>query len=241
MAALAYVGAAIIGGVMASDAQKDAAATAAGAQTAASQAAIVEQRQQYEALQANLAPYMAAGPTAFTQQQALIGLGGRDAQQQAIADLEASPQFGALVAQGEEGILQSAAATGGLRGGNTQAALAQFRPQILSNLIEAQYSKLGDIARVGQASAAGVSAAGTQTAGNIGQLLQQTGAAQGQAVLAGGQAQAQLYGDISAAIGYGVGSGAFDQQQNKSFAPQNQSYNPQPFGQGQAGGQVGPI
>jgi hypothetical protein len=144
---VAVAGAAVVGGYLASESQKEAAGTAAEAQTEASQAAIAEQRTQFQALQEVLSPYVAAGETALTQQQALIGLGGEEAQQQAISAIEASPQFGAMVQQGEEAILQNAAATGGLRGGNTQAALAQFRPQVLSNLIESQYSKLSDVAR----------------------------------------------------------------------------------------------
>jgi hypothetical protein len=236
---VAVAGAAVVGGYLASESQKEAAGTAAEAQTEASQAAIAEQRTQFQALQENLAPYMEGGPTALTQQQALIGLGGPEAQQQAISAIEASPQFGAMVQQGEEAILQNAAATGGLRGGNTQAALAQFRPQVLSNLIESQYSKLGEVARLGQASAAGVGAAGTQAAGNIGAFQQQAGLAQGQAALAGGQAQAQLYGDIAGAVGQAYGSGAFNQQ-NQSFNQQNQPYTANTAGQPQAGGLLGP-
>ncbi len=56
---------------------------------------------------------------------------GMEAQQGAISGLEGSPIFQALARQGEDAILQNASATGGLRGGNVQGALGQFRPAAL--------------------------------------------------------------------------------------------------------------
>jgi len=118
------------------------------------------------------------------------------------------------VRQGENAILQQASATGGLRGGNIQAALAQFRPAVLSQMIENQYSKLGgmaefggqaaqNLATMGQASGAGVGAAGMGMASNIGNALQATGQAQAQAQLAKGQA----WGNVAGSVGYLGGMG----------------------------------
>ena len=129
--ATAVIGGSVITGVGGYLAQKSAAEEASGAQREASQAAIAEQRRQQAEMERLLAPYMQAGQGALGAQQALLGLGGPEAQKAAIAQLEQSPQFQAMVQQGETGILQNASATGGLRGGNTQAALAQFRPQML--------------------------------------------------------------------------------------------------------------
>ena len=52
-----------------------------------------------------------------------------------------------MVRQGEEAILQGASATGGLRGGNVQAALAQFRPAMLNRFVQQQYERLGGLTR----------------------------------------------------------------------------------------------
>jgi hypothetical protein len=128
-------------------------------------------------------------------------LSGSSAQQQAIAGLESSPQFKSMMQQGENAILQNASATGGLRGGNVQATLAQFRPQLLSQLIESQFSKLGTISGLGQASAAGQAAAAQQTSANIGNALTQQGQAAAGAALASGQAQAQMWGNVGSSIG----------------------------------------
>ena len=181
--------------------QKRAAKKAGEAQTAASEAGITEERYQFEQVQKLLSPYTKAGESALEQQQALTGALGPEAQREAISGIEASPTFGALARQGEEGILQSAAATGGLRGGDVQGALAQFRPALLSQLIESQYGKLGGIAQLGQASAAGVGSAGLQTGSNIANLLAQSGQAQAGSILGQGQAQANLIGGYTQAAG----------------------------------------
>jgi hypothetical protein len=182
--ALVVGGTQVVGGIM----QSNAASDAAGAQTAASQAGIEEQRRQFNLVRELLQPYVAAGTPALQQQQALIGLQGPQAQEQAIAGLEGSPLFQARVRQGEEALLQRASATGGLRGGNIQAALAQFRPQMLQQEIETQYGRLGGLTSLGQQSAAGVGTAGLQTGARVAGLYGDIGAAQAGKELAQGQA-----------------------------------------------------
>ncbi len=199
--ATAIVGGSIITGMMASDAQTSAAETAAGAQTASSAASIAETRRQFDIVQKLLEPYVGAGASALGAQQALLGLAGTEEQQKAISALETSPQFEALARQGETAMLQQASATGGLRGGNIQAALAQYRPQLLSQMIENQFSKLGTISGLGQASAAGTGAAAQAAGGTIANLLQQQGQAAAGAALASGQAQAQMWGNVGSSIG----------------------------------------
>lgn len=176
-----------------------------------------------------LQEFAAVGTDALKQQRALAGLDGPEAQQAAIAQIEAGPGFQALTRQGEESILQRASATGGLRGGNVQAALAQFRPTLLNQFIEQQYGKLGGLtnlggaateqlfktgvggqellARLGQASAAnqaaGATTLGTGISGSLGQIgAAQAGAAGtiGAAQSANAIAQAQALGNLGASI-----------------------------------------
>jgi len=244
--------------------------SAADTQAGAAQAGIDEQRRQNEVVQQLLAPYVQAGggalgayapyqeagagalPTlqqyaqagapALEQQQALIGLRGPEAQRQAIAGIEGGQQFQALSRQGENALLQNASATGGLRGGNIQGALGQFRPQLLNELINQQYGRLGglaatggtvaqnlassglsatgELARIGQASAAGVGTAGSQTGANIANLLGQQGAATAGGIM--GQSQAfnfpGMFGTIARGLptfapsvsdnGYSIGQGS---------------------------------
>lgn len=206
--ATAIIGGAVISGVGTYMAQKSAAEEASGAQRAASEAAIAEQRRQQAEAERLLAPYMQAGTGALEQQQALLGLAGPEAQQAAIAQLEQSPQFQAMLEQGESAILQNASATGGLRGGNTQAALAQFRPQLLSQLIQQQMAGLGGLSGMGQQGAMGVAGMGQQGAANVGNLLTAQGQAAAGAAMAQGQGMANLFGGIGGALGTLGGLGA---------------------------------
>lgn len=204
---------------------------AADVQAAASQAGIEEQRRQFDEMMkvlspyvqagtgamAGLQPYAQAGAPALAAQQALAGLAGPEAQQAAIAQLSASPEMQAMVKQGEEAMLQRAAATGGLRGGNIQAALAQFRPQVLSELINRQYGRLGgltslgqqttqNIAQLGQASAAGQGAGGLQTAANIANLLGEQGAAQAGGIMGKYGRTSAAFGDLLDIVGAAAGA-----------------------------------
>jgi hypothetical protein len=243
----------VTGQKQAAQAAKDAAST----QGQYAQAGIDEQRRQFDALVKVMSPYVeagvsalgrispyeeagagqlgtlgqyaGAGSTALQQQQALTGALGPEAQAAAISSIEQSPQMQAMIQQGENAMLQNASATGGLRGGNIQAAMAQFRPQILSGLIDQQYGRLGglssmggnvaqnlaslgstatqNIAQLGQASAAGTGAAGLESASAIGTLLGQQGAATAGGQLAYGQQAGQRFGtamDIAGAFS-GVG------------------------------------
>lgn len=179
--------------------------------------------------------YAEAGPQALQEQQALAGLLGAESQQAAIDRIGESPYAQQMMKQGEEAILSNASATGGLRGGNVQGALAQYRPRMMQSLIDQQYSRLGgisgqagniaqyltqvgqgstgDLARMGQASATGQASLGGNTAANISNLLGQSGAAQAGSHLAAADARARQYntfgrmGDDAAKIFLGGGFG----------------------------------
>ena len=148
-------------------------------------------------------PYIQGGQNAYGQLTNLAGLNGTNAQNQAINAIQSSPTFLAQIQQGENAMRQNAAATGGLRGGNFQNALMQYRPTLLANNIASQMSTLGGLAtsglnatqnltQIGQASAAGVGTAGQNMATNIGNLMGQSASAQAQAQIAA----ANAYGNI---------------------------------------------
>lgn len=141
-----------------------------------------------------LQPFIGAGTQALGSQQALLGLSGPEAQAAAIAALQQSPFFTSQLELGENRILQNASATGGLRGGNTQAALAQFSPQLLAQTIQQQLGNLG-----------GLSAQGQNAAGAAGGLIQQQGAAQAGNALAQGQRQGNIFGSALQLGGLALG------------------------------------
>ena len=175
---------------------------ASKAQVEAAQLGVDEQRRQFDALQAALAPYAAGGEAALAAQQELVGLAGPEAQQAAIAGVQGGPQYEALVSTGENAILQNAAATGGLRGGNTQGLLAQYRPQVLSDLINQRYAQYGGLSAQGQNAATMTGTAGLQTAGNVANLFAQQGAAQAGGALAKGQVGNNLVNNAAQTIGF---------------------------------------
>jgi hypothetical protein len=181
---------------------------ASNVQQQAAQGGIDEQRRQFDAIQKLLQPYTKAGTGALTQQQALLGMGTPEAERAAIERIQSGQTFQALQQQGENAILQNASATGGLRGGNVQGALAQFRPALLSGLIDQQYSRLGGLASLGQNAAAGVGNAGMSTGTNIATLLGRQGQAEAGGIL--GQ-QSALTGGINKAFGAVQGAGGFGQ------------------------------
>lgn len=189
----AVVGASVVGGIAKSKSAKK----ASQAQSKAADAGIAAENLRFEEATKLLQPYTDAGVKSLSAQGDLVGLNGPEAQQKAIAGIEASPQFAALTQQGEEAILQNASATGGVRGGNVQGVLSQFRPQMLAQLIEAQYGKLGGITEIGQNSAAKTGSAGMATGADVANLLGQKGAAQAGKYLAYGSA----ISDVANAVG----------------------------------------
>ena len=212
------LGLSIFGGQLASSyLQSRAASRASAAQQQMSQEAIAAQEKQFEETRKLLEPYVAAGYTAlerftpyitageraFEQQAALAGLSGPEAQRAALEGISGGAGFQEAVRQGEEALLARASATGGLRGGNIQGALAQFRPQMLQQAIEQQYGRLGGLAGAGlgvterlatggQQAAIGSAQVGQGAATNIGNLLAQQGAAQAGGVIGGTAPYAQL-------------------------------------------------
>lgn len=200
---VAVAGATIVSGSM----QSRAASKAASAQAGSAEAGIEEQRRQFNEIRRLLEPYVAAGTPALEAQQAMLGLRGSAAEQAQIAAVQRSPIFQERVRQGEEALLQQASATGGLRGGNIQAALAQFRPALLAEELETRYGRLGGMTALGQQSAVGVGAAGQQLGRDVSGLLATQGAARAGAALGQAQIAGRTLTDLA-----GIAGGYFGRQ-----------------------------
>lgn len=110
----------------------------------------------------------------------------QEGQADIIKQAQASPLYGAIMGgqkAGEEAILRNAAATGGLRSGNTQYNLADYNTQLQNNaLLQAYGSTLGGIQ-----SLAGL---GTNE-NNIANMMAGIGATQAQGQAGAAQAQQQ--------------------------------------------------
>jgi hypothetical protein len=222
----------VFGGITGAKQAGQAAERAGATQAAAAGAGIEEQRRQFDKLVELMSPYVTAGTEAlgglrpfqeagqqaFQQQQAIAGLLGPEAQRLALQQIEQSPLLQAQIRRGEESLLQRASATGGLRGGNIQAALAQFSPQMLQQEVEQQFGRLGGFAGAGlgitenlygrgQAAATGQAASGMTSASNIANLLANQGQAIAGGQVAGGNVARQTFGDILGIAKAVAGSG----------------------------------
>jgi hypothetical protein len=321
------IGASIYGQKKASSAAKAASEKAAAAQLQGQDAAIYEQRRQFDAMREILSPYInagqpgltqpyiGAGPGALQQMQRLAGLGGEqerqralyaiqqspqynqladitkekidelyrtrekqrekikgedalaefdlstnaaarnieaqgyaqqqalfkpiledkqyeqlgiEQQRQAIQQIEQGPLYQELAKQGEEAILAAASATGRRGSDGTQSALARYRPQLLNQLIDQQYARLGGLSNVGQAaaqnmlnlgqaSAAGQAAGGIQSGNAIAGLLSSQGAAQAAGIQGAAAARAAGYTGMGNAIGSGFQNFALLNQLSGGF------------------------
>lgn len=155
-----------------------------------------------------------AAPSAATQMAATqvasspyAGMSGQQAQQTAIENIASSPILQELTRQGEEAILQNAAATGGLRGGNVQGLLARYRPQMLQDEIDKQYSRLAGISGMGQSAISQmptVASVGQAPTSNAAQYLSAAGDINAQRILSEAEAQGEAWG----AVGKGLGTAA---------------------------------
>lgn len=205
----AAIGVSAAAGIASGAMQAGTAGDAGDAQMQADMMAIAEQRRQFDEMQKLLKPYVDIGPKALTGQTDLLGMNGNEAQQAAIDQLKSGSMFNELNLQGQNAILQNASATGGLRGGNTQAALAQFSPALLQSMIEGQYNKLNGLTTLGQNSAAQQGVAGMNMASNIGALYQDYGAAQAGGILGQARGWGSAINSVGKAINTGMGYGAF--------------------------------
>lgn len=157
-------------------------------------------------------PYATAGTDALSAQQDLMGLNGTDAQQAAVSAISESPQLQAMIASGENSILQNASATGGLRGGDTQSVLAQYSPSMINDAINQQYANLSGLSSQGMSASSAIGSAGMNLASQIGQnniygagLTGDTAAAD--ALLAGQPSGGENFGaSLLSGIGSGLGT-----------------------------------
>jgi len=115
-------------------------------------------------------PYAQAGGQALQQQLALSGALGQEAFQQAYQE---SPQMQFLREQGEQAALRTAAARGGVGGGNVMKELARYGTGLASQDLQNQIGNLQALSAQGlgaRGSAANIATGGAQQLANLGVL-----------------------------------------------------------------------
>ena len=122
-------------------------------------AGIAETGRQFDITNRNFAPALGLLAPGAQHLGDLTGINGHDAQLAEILGIKADPRYTQTLQNGRDEMLATAAATGGLRGGNYQDASQRFGGDVLSQQINQQ---LGEYA--------GLVGIGTGAAGNVGQF-----------------------------------------------------------------------
>ena len=145
----------------------------AGAQADAINKQTDLQREQWQTVMGNLAPF---APMAQQYIGQLQGLSTLDGQQSALNGYYNSGQFKDLANQARYQQLASAEATGGLGSTATSNGLSFIAPQLGQNWLSGQMNNNQNLANIGLGALQGQANAGQSYANNMGQLYQQQAA-----------------------------------------------------------------
>lgn len=179
-----------------------AAGAAADVQSQGQQAAIEEQRRQFditsgqltaaeeanrkallagqEQQRAQLGQFAQGGAQAFQQQQALLGLGTPEQQAAVQGAIQESPGQQFIRQRAQRNLVRNASAIGGLGGGNVRSALVEQGAGFAAQDVGNQFARLGQLAGRGQQAASNIGQGALNTASGIGSGAINTAARQGQ-------------------------------------------------------------
>lgn len=129
-----------------------------------------------------------------------VGINGADKQQEFLTALEGSPLLESLFRNGEEALLQNASATGGIRGGNTQRGLADFRSDTFAGQFDAQLARLAGLAGLGSGATDAVSTFGANASNNISNIYGQQGQVRAGGILTRGGINNQMWNNVGSGI-----------------------------------------
>ena len=196
----------LIGGFLGGKQQAKASKEAARIQAAATEKGIAESARQYDQTREDYQPFRDLGYSGIEGFSDLVGLGGAQAQQGAINRLRESPLYQSLYGNGRDSILAAASATGGLRGGNTNASLYRLGEDTLSNVIQQQLANYAGTIGIGSGATDAVAGFGARAVENQNVMRQQGAAAQAQSALVRGGIAAQNWNNIGGFADDAIGS-----------------------------------
>lgn len=214
--ALAGAGIAAGASITAGNAQADAANSAANLQAREAEKSLDFQKQVWQTQQENLAPWLKAGKTALSS----LNGGALPAFEAPTGATEQNdPGYQFRLKQGQDALENSAAAKGGLIGGNEAEALTQYGQNFASNEYQnvynramnnyqtnvlGPYNRLSALAGVGQSTAATLGQQGQAAASGVTNINLTTGQQQGQDIQNAAAARASGYVGAGNAFGGGI-------------------------------------
>lgn len=147
------------------------------AQARASEAAARLTKEQFEDVKARLDPFITPGAPALQQQAAFAGALGPEEQAAAFEGFQEDPGTQFLREQGLRLIDTSAAATGGLGGGERLRALTEFSQGLALQDLSRRFGQLGAVSGTGLGAAQALGGVSGTAAAGQSQALQAAGAA----------------------------------------------------------------
>lgn len=210
--------ASFLGGKAASKGAKEAARTSAEAQVYGADI----QKEMYEQTRTDQEPWRLAGDKAL---QVIQDTPDFSFTPEDFTNMQ-DPSYDFRMQEGINALDRSAASRGRLLSGGQDKAVTRYG----SNLASQEYgnafnralternvnlAKQQSLAGIGQSATNVVSQAGQQTAANIGSGAMQSAAQQGNALIAGGRAQAGIYSGIAQSANQGIGNYLLAQSLNK--------------------------
>jgi len=212
----AIIGSAVVGGVASYvGGKKVAKATGKAARKAQESAdyATDVQKEMYEQTRADQEPWRLAGKQALKQIQQTPDFQFTADSFEQFKD----PGYEFRMQEGASALEGGAAARGNVLSGAQGKALTRYGQDVASQEYgnafnraltthNVELAKQQALAGVGQSATNVVSRAGMQTAGNIGNITTQSAAQQGNAAIAGAQAQANMYGNIAQSGNQAIGN-----------------------------------
>jgi hypothetical protein len=183
---------------------QDAAKKAAGIQAQGARTAEEGINRRFDITQAGLQPRIDAGNQALGEQQALLGLSGQEAQNEAFQAFNKSPGQKFIRDRAQKNLLRSAGSMGGLGGGNIRSALVEQGTGFAQQDFNNQFGRLGQIAGQGQNAATNVGQFGATAANQAGNAAIAGSQARASGILGAQQAEGQFRSDLLGLAGQGA-------------------------------------
>ena len=187
------------------EAAQDAATDAANIQAEGAQTAEQGINRRFDITQENLRPFQEAGVAALGQQQALLGIGGQEAQNEAFAAFNESPGQKFMRDRARKQRMRSAGSLGGIGGGNIRAALSELDTGFAQQDFNNQFGRLGQIAGQGQNAVTNVSQFGATAANQAGNAAIAQSEARASGILGRQQAESQFNSNVFGLGGMAIG------------------------------------
>lgn len=208
-AAAIGAGASIWGSSQAAKSQKNAAQQAAAQQAAA----MAYQKQIYGDAQGNLNPFIQSGQGANNLLSSMYGLNGDKALgDNALQRFYQSPDFQFALKGGGQALDNSAAARGGVLGGNQIRAQTDYGQGMATQNLGNYLGRLTGMSNQGQNAALGLGSIGNGSGANVGNSANNIG----NSLMAAGQADASGYIGMANGINNGLNNWATYSNLNKS-------------------------